>query len=95
MSVRSTSAAGVGPPSVCHTPISNQTTRAAKANQQAEAERSEPTSQSRNRELTASAPWSRRCDDFDIRYAHPCDARCRDAAVVITVSAIRSINGLR
>jgi hypothetical protein len=34
-------------------------------------------------------------DDFDIRYAHPCDARCRDAAVVITVSAIRSINGLR
>jgi hypothetical protein len=49
MSVRSTSSAGVGPPSVRHTPISNQTTRAAKAKEQAEAERSanKPESQPR------------------------------------------------
>lgn len=94
MSVRSTSSAGVGPPSVRHTPISNQTTRVAKAKERRKPS-DQPTSQSRNRELTASAPWSRRCDDFDIRNAHPCDAQCRDAAVVITVSAIRSINGLR
>ena len=50
MSVRSTSSAGVGPPSVRHTPISNQTTRAAKAKEQAEAERSanKPESQPRS-----------------------------------------------